>query len=165
VGLGSNLGDARQHLSAAVRGLCDLEGSLGLKTWGVSPLYRSHPWQHQGPDFLNAVVVLQGTGDEQAPYALLRALQILEASRGRERPYQYAPRTLDLDLILFGHRILNTPDLVLPHPRALQRAFVLQPLLDLLPRVDWPGLGTAWVHRLRALEDPPLERLADPPWA
>ena len=75
-----------------------IERRLGLQRWAVSPLYQSPPWQAQGPDFLNAVVVLQGHGDAQAPWALLHALQALEAECGRERPYRYAPRTLETGL-------------------------------------------------------------------
>lgn len=164
VGMGSNLGDACAHFKKALRGLQAIEHRLGLQRWAVSPLYQSPPWQAQGPDFLNAVVVMQGHGDAQAPWALLRALQALEAECGRERPYRYAPRTLDLDLIVYGHRLLDTPELQLPHPRALQRAFVLQPLWDVLPGLEWPGLGAAWVEQLQALGDPALQRVEDPGW-
>jgi len=164
VGMGSNLGDARAHLKTALLGLQGIERRLGLQRWAVSPLYQSPPWQAQGPDFLNAVVVLQGHGDAQAPWALLHALQALEAECGRERPFRYAPRTLDLDLILYGHRLLDTPELQLPHPRALQRAFVLQPLWDVKPGLDWPGLGAGWVKQLQALGEPAPQRLEDPSW-
>jgi 2-amino-4-hydroxy-6-hydroxymethyldihydropteridine diphosphokinase len=164
VSLGSNLGDARAHLGAAVQGLRALQDGMGLKLAAVSPLYRTAPWQAQGPDFLNAVAVLQGPSDEQAPQRLLRALQALEAQQGRQRPYLHAPRTLDLDLILYGQREMDTEDLVLPHPRALQRAFVLQPLRDVLPELQWPGLGTGWTNLLRASSDPPPQRLHDPFW-
>lgn len=157
MGLGSNLGsdrgDARAHLRAGLEGLRGLEARLGLKLKAVSPLYRTAPWQTEGPDFFNAVAVLQGHGDEQAPLALLQELQALEQGQGRERPYRYAPRTLDLDLILFGQRVLDHPDLQVPHPRALQRAFVLKPLLDTFPALQWPGLGPAWQARLGALPD------------
>ncbi len=164
VSLGSNLGDARAHLGAAVQGLQALQDRLGLKLSAVSPLYRTQPWQAQGPDFLNAVAVLQGPGDAQAPQRLLRALQALEAQQGRRRPYHHAPRTLDLDLILYGQREMDTEDLVLPHPRALLRAFVLQPIRDVLPGLQWPGLGTGWTCLLQAMSDPPPEQLQDPSW-
>jgi len=164
VSLGSNLGDARAHLGAAVRGLRTLPDHLGLKLWAVSPLYRTQPWQAQGPDFLNAVAVLQGPNDEHAPLLLLRALQALEVQQGRQRPYHHAPRTLDLDMILYGQRVMDTADLVLPHPRALQRAFVLQPLRDVMPDLQWPGYGNGWTDLLQTLSDPPPQRLEDPAW-
>ncbi|NBQ90303.1 MAG: 2-amino-4-hydroxy-6-hydroxymethyldihydropteridine diphosphokinase [Betaproteobacteria bacterium] len=164
VGLGSNLGDTHAHLRAALEGLRRLDKSLRLRLRSVSPLYRTVPWQAQGPDFINAVVVLEGTGDERAPSALLHELQAIEASRDRARPYRYAPRSLDLDLILFGLRVRDTPELQLPHPRALERAFVLQPLQDVLPNLNWPGLGLKWRDRLQALSDPPPQRLQDPEW-
>lgn len=164
VGLGSNLGDARGHLLAALEGLGRLHDRLGLRLVGVSPLYRTAPWQTEGPDFLNAVAVLEGAGDEQAPQRLLSALLELERTQGRERPFRYAPRTLDLDLILFGQRVMDTAALQLPHPRALQRAFVLQPLLDLAPHMEWPGLGCLWRHHLDNLHDPAPQPLDDPDW-
>ena len=164
VGLGSNLGDARAHLLAGLHGLRGLKASLGLQLRAVSPLYRTAPWQTEGPDFLNAVAVLEGGADEQAPLALLHELQRLEYGQGRQRPYRYAPRTLDLDIILFGQRVLNHPDLQVPHPRALQRAFVLKPLLDTAPALPWPGLGSTWSSCLRALPDVPPQRIDDPLW-
>ena len=164
VGLGSNLGEARAHLKAALAGLGQLNERLGLRLVGVSPLYRTAPWQTEGPDFLNAVAVLEGSGDDQAPQRLLQVLQELEQAQGRERPYRYAPRTLDLDLILYGQRVVDTARLQVPHPRALQRAFVLQPLLDLAPDTPWPGVGTGWHQCLAQLQDPAPLRLDDPDW-
>jgi len=163
VGLGSNLGDSQAHLRWAVDALHRLQSELGLQLAAVSPLYRSAPWQTQGPDFLNAVAVLEGMADEDTPLALLRRLQELERERGRVRPYRYAPRTLDLDLILFGQRVIDLPQLQVPHPRALERAFVLQPLLDVRPHLQWPALGSAWLRRLCPLEHRLLV-VHDPDW-
>ncbi|MBU6193832.1 MAG: 2-amino-4-hydroxy-6-hydroxymethyldihydropteridine diphosphokinase, partial [Burkholderiales bacterium] len=87
-----------------------------------------------------------------------------EVQQGRQRPYHHAPRTLDLDLILYGQRVMDTADLVLPHPRALQRAFVLQPLRDVMPDLQWPGYGNGWTDLLQTLSDPPPQRLEDPAW-
>lgn len=162
--MGANLGDARAHLLAGLEGLRNLEARLGLRLRAVSRLYRTAPWQTEGPDFLNAVAVLQGGGNDQAPMALLRELQAIEQGQGRQRPYRYAPRTLDLDLVLFGQRVLNLPDLQVPHPRALQRAFVLKPLLDTAPALLWPGLGRQWASRLYTLPDPPPGPIEDPVW-
>jgi 2-amino-4-hydroxy-6-hydroxymethyldihydropteridine diphosphokinase len=167
VALGSNLGDAREHLAFAVDGIRGLEARLGLRLQAVSPLYRTAPWQTEGPDFLNAVVVLEGTScaaDDEAPQRLLQALLELESERGRQRPYRYAPRTLDLDLILYGQRVIDTEHLTVPHPRALERAFVLQPLLDVCPQLNWPGVGAGWSSRLHELPAPPPQRLIDPGW-
>jgi 2-amino-4-hydroxy-6-hydroxymethyldihydropteridine diphosphokinase len=162
--LASDLGDARAHLSWAVQALRDSQASLGLQLVAVSPLYRSAPWQTDGPDFLNAVVALEGTADADAPLALLDRLQALESDRGRQRPYRYAPRTLDLDIILFGHRVIDHARLQVPHPRALERAFVLQPLLDILPDLHWPGLGGAWQQCLRRVLGPLPVRLEGADW-
>ena len=104
----------------------------GLGAVVATPIMR---WLHDldGPvDQFNQTVVLQapaGVGQTDVE-TVLQALLDLEADRGRQRPYRYAPRTLDLDLILYGQRVINTERLTVPHPRALERAFVLQPLLD-----------------------------------
>ncbi len=89
-----------------------------------------------GPDFLNAVVELRTS---LTPQELLAALQTIELSHGRQRPFRHAPRTLDLDLLLYGSLQLNTPGLQLPHPRMHQRAFVLAPLAELAPDLQIPG--------------------------
>jgi 2-amino-4-hydroxy-6-hydroxymethyldihydropteridine diphosphokinase len=140
VGLGANLGDARATLDAAVRGLGSLPQTRLLR---LSSFYRSAPVEAQGPDFVNAVAELRCTLE---PESLLAQLQALEQAHGRERPYPNAPRTLDLDLLLFGARVLHTPTLTLPHPRLHQRAFVLLPLLELAPGLQHPLLGdlSAW---------------------
>jgi 2-amino-4-hydroxy-6-hydroxymethyldihydropteridine diphosphokinase len=135
VGLGANLGDARATLSAAVAGLADLPGTQVVRR---SSLYLTAPVDAQGSDFLNAVVELRTT---LAPSALLKALQALEQVHGRQRPYRHAPRTLDLDLLLYGQRLLATEVLNLPHPRLHERAFVLQPLLEVAPDAVHPRLG------------------------
>lgn len=162
--LGSDLGDAYSHMNWALQALSGLPPGLGLRLQAVSPLYRSAPWQTEGPDFLNAVAVLAGSCAEDTPLVLLDELQALEQARGRERPYRYAPRTLDLDIILFGQRVIHHERLQVPHPRALERAFVLQPVLDILPDLRWPGLGSAWRQRLAALPGALPVPVADPNW-
>lgn len=130
IGLGANLGDARAALQAARQALAQLPGTTLVASSG---LYRSAPVQADGPDFLNAVVELRTT---LAPLALLQALQALEQAAGRERPYVNAPRTLDLDVLLWGaggHSVWELPGLSVPHPRLWERAFVLLPLAELLP--------------------------------
>jgi 2-amino-4-hydroxy-6-hydroxymethyldihydropteridine diphosphokinase len=135
VGLGANLGEARSTVLWAIDALKQLPRTQLL---AVSSLYRSAPVQASGPDFINAVTELRST---LAPLALLHALQAIEQQQGRQRPYRNAPRTLDLDLLLFGQRLLDTPELTLPHPRLHERAFVLLPLLELAPALVHPRLG------------------------
>lgn len=135
VGLGANLGEARATLDAAFDALARLEGTRLRRR---SALYRTAPIDAGGPDYLNAVAELETT---LAPHALLAQLQSIERAHGRERPYRNAPRTLDLDLLLFGERVIATPDLVVPHPRLHERAFVLQPLSELAPELVVPGHG------------------------
>ena len=135
VGVGANLGDARRNVVEALAALGRLPGCTLRR---ASALYRSAPVDAAGPDFFNAVAELQTT---LTPPALLQALQATEQAFGRERPYRHAPRTLDLDLLLHGDAVLQTPALTLPHPRLHLRAFVLRPLLDLAPDLAAPGLG------------------------
>ncbi|MFC4278419.1 2-amino-4-hydroxy-6-hydroxymethyldihydropteridine diphosphokinase [Achromobacter aloeverae] len=127
IGLGANLGDAGATLRQA---LLELAASPGIAACEASPFYRTAPVDAGGPDFVNAVARLRTT---LAPLALLDLLQALEHRHGRERPYRNAPRTLDLDLLLYGDRVMHDPRLTLPHPRLHERAFVLRPLLDLAP--------------------------------
>jgi 2-amino-4-hydroxy-6-hydroxymethyldihydropteridine diphosphokinase len=109
----------------------------------VSSVYRSAPVDAAGPDFFNAVAALHTSLE---PLPLLDALQATEQQFGRQRPYPNAPRTLDLDLLLLGDLQLQTPRLTLPHPRLHQRAFVLQPLLEIAPGLAVPGQGPLAAH-------------------
>ena len=127
VALGANLGDAVVTVQQALRDVAALPDTQLVK---ASSLYRSAPYEAQGPDFINAVALVQ---TRLSPLALLHALQSLERESGRERPYKNAPRTLDLDLIFYGDVALSTPELTLPHPRWHERAFVLQPLAEVWP--------------------------------
>jgi 2-amino-4-hydroxy-6-hydroxymethyldihydropteridine diphosphokinase len=138
--IGSNLGDRRVNLQGAVDSLVDTP-----EVWvtGVSPVYETAPVDSpaDAKDYLNAVVLLDTT--LSAPTLLDRALAI-EAAYGRERDLEdsrNAPRTLDVDLIVVGDRTANDDQLVLPHPRAHERAFVLAPWHDLEPDAEIPGLG------------------------
>ena len=127
VGLGANLGNAAATVEWAMQQLALLSESTPAAR---SSLYRTAPVQASGPDFINAVAAIDTC--LSAP-ALLQALQRIEQRAGRERPYPNAPRTLDLDLLLYGDVRLNTPDLQVPHPRMWQRAFVLLPLAEIAP--------------------------------
>jgi len=133
VGLGSNLGDRRARIEAAFDALAALPQTRLLAR---SSLYESAPLDAGGGDYLNAVARLR---TRLVPLALLRELQAIEAEAGRERPYPNAPRSLDLDLLLHGERVVVSESLVLPHPRLHQRAFVVLPLLELAPELRWRG--------------------------
>ena len=135
IGLGANLGDVRSVLAAAYGQLQQLPATRHHR---CSPWFRSAPLDAGGPDYLNAVACFDTT---LSPQALLDALQGIERHHGRERPYRNAPRTLDLDVLLYGDREIATPTLTVPHPRMHERAFVLLPLAALLPDVVIPGRG------------------------
>jgi 2-amino-4-hydroxy-6-hydroxymethyldihydropteridine diphosphokinase len=155
IGLGANLGDRQVTLEQAVLAIQALPES---RVVGCSRWWRSAPLDAQGPEFLNGVIALDTS---LAPLALLDQLQAIERQHGRERPYPNAPRTLDLDLLLYGEETRNTPRLQLPHPRVHQRAFVLGPLLELDPQLMIPGRGSA--HALLcALPDQDCRPWADP---
>lgn len=129
VGLGANLGDAAANVLAAMESLAGLQRTV---VTARSSLYRSAPMGEgaDGPEYINAVVALRtGLKADQ----LLAALQRLEREAGRERSVPNAPRTLDLDLLMFANTACNTPELTLPHPRMRERAFVLKPLAEIAP--------------------------------
>lgn len=144
VGLGANLGDAAATIDAAFVALAALPATRCVAR---SSMYRSAPIDAAGGDYVNAVAELRS---ELEPEALLTALQAIEHAHGRERPHHHAPRTLDLDLLLFGERRLATPALTLPHARLHLRAFVLEPLAEIDPDLNVPGLGPSAPWRIAA---------------
>ena len=153
VGLGANLGDARAALGAALVAIAALPGTRLVRS---SRFYRSAPVDAGGPDYLNAVARIETTLDA---FALLRRLQSLELAAGRERPYRNAPRTLDLDLLLYGSARIESATLTVPHPRLRERAFVLLPLAELAPeRVDARDLAAVAHQRIAPL--PPASSTA-----
>ncbi len=135
VGLGANLGEPRAVLASAYAQLQQLPGTRHHR---CSPWFISAPVDSSGPDYLNAVACFDTT---LSPQALLEALQGIERSHGRERPYRNAPRTLDLDLLLYGDQQIESAALTVPHPRMHERAFVLLPLATLWPDAVIPGRG------------------------
>lgn len=153
IGIGANLGDARAQVLDAVTRLAQLPATTLLD---ASPLYRTAPIDSSGDDYINAVARLDTDLDA---HALLDALQAIELAHGRERPYRNAPRTLDLDLLLYGDQLIATERLTLPHPRMHERAFVLAPLLHLAPELVIPGVGKAADCALR-VTDQAIEQLA-----
>ena len=136
VALGANIGEPVKHLRAAVD---DLNALPGTQVTARSSLYRSAPvGLIDQPDFINAVVAVD---TEQPALELLRQLLAIEARHGRVRSVPNAPRTLDLDLLLYGTLQMQETELTLPHPRMHQRAFVLLPLLEIAPDVVLPSIG------------------------
>jgi len=147
VAIGANLGDAEATAKAAMDALGALQRT---QVTARSSLYRSAPVDATGPDFINAVVALRtGLDAEQ----LLIAMQRLETQAGRERPFPNAPRTLDLDLLMHGNSVIDTPTLTLPHPRMRERAFVLKPLAEIapdkVPRVALSRVSGQVIERIR----------------
>ena len=140
VGIGANLGDAGANVADALVRL-GAAGSVTLLR--ASSSYRSAPVDSSGDDYINAVACID---TDLHPQDLLAALHAIEQAHGRERPYRNAPRTLDLDLLLYGDERIDTPTLTVPHPRMHERAFVLAPLLEIAPDVAIPGLGPARDH-------------------
>lgn len=138
IGIGSNLDDPERQVRAAIDALARLPSTTFDRSSG---LYRTMAWGDvQQPDFINAVVELQ-TG--LTALELLAALQSLEDAAGRVRDpgRPWGPRELDLDLLWFGGETIETEELVVPHPRMHERAFVLQPLSELEPMLELPGRG------------------------
>lgn len=149
IGLGANLGDARETVLSALRAIAQLDGVAHVRG---SSLYGSAPVQADGADYVNAVVEVQTV---LPPLRLLGALQALETDAGRQRSYRNAPRTLDLDILLYGDTQISSPNLEVPHPRMWERAFVLRPLAELVPAMVTPAQLHAvadqavWLHAQR----------------
>ncbi|MFZ6771230.1 2-amino-4-hydroxy-6-hydroxymethyldihydropteridine diphosphokinase [Undibacterium sp. SXout7W] len=137
IGIGANLGDASATVRSAMTRLDSMTGSRLLT---ASSLYSSTPIDSSGDDYINAVAAIETT--LEAP-ALLSCLQAIEQDFGRERPYRNAPRTLDLDLLLYADHCILSETLTVPHPRMSERAFVLLPLLEIAPDIVISGLGPA----------------------
>jgi 2-amino-4-hydroxy-6-hydroxymethyldihydropteridine diphosphokinase len=136
VALGSNLDDPRAQIRSALDRLAALPGTRLVRQ---SSLYRNPPAGGlDQPEFMNAVAEIE---TRMTPRRLLDALLDIERARGRVRDYPNAPRTLDLDIVLYGDRTVREPGLVVPHPRMLERAFVLVPLAEIAPDAVVPGEG------------------------
>ena len=129
IALGANLGDAKVRVLEASVAIASLPQTQLI---AMSSLYRTKPVDSSGPDYINAVAHVQTALSADA---LLVALQKLEQAAGRERPYVNAPRTLDLDILLYGEAQIQTPALTVPHRRMWQREFVLVPLAEIAPQL------------------------------
>lgn len=138
IGLGANLGEPERQVRQALGALDAIPHTRVVK---ASSLYRSAPQGYAAqPEFVNAVAQIE-TG--LAAERLLAELQAIEATHGRQRSFANAPRTLDLDLLLFGNAVVDAPGLRIPHPRMHERAFVLLPLVEIARDVAIPGRGSA----------------------
>jgi 2-amino-4-hydroxy-6-hydroxymethyldihydropteridine diphosphokinase len=156
VALGANLGDPLSTVRSAIEALHHIPGTRFLV---ASSLYRTAPvGLHHQPDFINAVARIEVDAAVLPAPAVLQNLFTIEADFGRVRSIKNAPRTLDLDLLLYGDERLDTSSLTLPHPRMKDRAFVLVPLAEIAPDVSIPGLGPV-ADLLANVADQRIERL------
>ena len=137
IGIGANLGDAQETVRRAIELLGELPQT---RLVAQSSLFSTAPIDSSGDDYINAVARID---TQLQPVALLHALQTIEQDFGRERPYRNAPRTLDLDILLYGQQVITSKSLTVPHPRMTLRAFVLIPLLQVDPFITIPGQGPA----------------------
>ena len=156
IGLGGNVGDAAATLRTAIGELGALPESRLLR---ASRLYRTPAWGVEDQaDFINAVAMLE---TRIAPQPLLEHLLAIERKHGRSRDAdsRWGPRTLDLDLLLYGDAVIDQPGLHVPHPQLQNRAFALQPLLEIAPDAVIPGIGSA-AAALRALATDGIQVLA-----
>jgi len=152
--LGSNVGDREAQLREAVRRL----GSLG-RVQSLSSIYETEPVEFTAqPLFLNCVVALETSS---TPAHLIEQLLAIEQAMGRERIQKKGPRAIDLDILLMGSEVVNTPDLTIPHPAMEKRRFVLQPLAEIAPQARHPLSGKSVRELLRDLPPGPLVR----PWS
>ena len=155
IGLGANLGDPRRQVRA---GLAAIERIPTTRLAGQSSFYLSAPLGYADqPNFVNAVAQIH---TELMPRALLDALLEIEHSLGRSRSHANAPRTLDLDLLLYDRMVIDEPGLRVPHPRMHIRAFVLAPLAEIVPGIEIPGQGPI-APLLAACAGQTIEKLVD----
>ena len=154
IGLGSNLGDRARHIAEAIGSLSEL-GDLVA----TSALYQTAPvgGPEQGP-YLNAVVVID---TNLSARQLLDACLQIEQAHGRERRERWGPRTLDLDVVLFGRKVIDEPGLTVPHPELANRRFVLEPLVEAWPEATLPD-GTAASALLAGVADQAVQRMQGP---
>lgn len=138
IGLGSNMDLPEQHITAAIQSLGKIQSTRTLR---VSSLYKSKPVGPQDQDdYINAVAQLD---TELEPLILLDNLQAIENEHGRVRNERWGPRTLDLDILMFGEKIIQNDRLIIPHPEILNRSFVLVPLIEINPECVIPEKGLA----------------------
>jgi 2-amino-4-hydroxy-6-hydroxymethyldihydropteridine diphosphokinase len=152
VGVGANLGNAVRTVEYAI---AQVHALPRCELAARSSLYRTAPVDAQGPDYINAVIAVE---TRMPATELLSGLRGIELAAGRERPYRNAPRTLDLDLLLYGQAIIDSEQLSVPHPRMWERAFVLVPLAEIAPQLVGP-------EQLKAVAGQRIEKVAPLPAA
>ena len=150
IGIGANLGNSGRTVEYAI---AQVHALPRCQLAARSSLYRSAPVDAQGPDYINAVIAVE---TRMAAMELLSGLRGIELAAGRERPYRNAPRTLDLDLLLYGQAIIDSEQLAVPHPRMWERAFVLVPLAEIAPELVGPD-------QLKAVSAQRIEKLTPLP--
>lgn len=156
ISIGSNMGDSKKNVALALTELITLKGCMLIS---ASRLYRTEPVDvTDQPWFVNAAVVLN---TQIKPFHLLKELQALEKKFGRKRVIDKGPRTLDLDLLLYGKRIVEGQDLILPHPRVHERRFVLEPLAEIAPEMVHPVSGKTIANLLKSCPDKSVVRRLD----
>lgn len=156
LGLGSNIGDRKVYLDQALDRLAELSQTSLL---AVSSTYQTPAWGlTDQADFLNLVCHIE---TELSPLDLLRACQTIEDDLGRVRKKHWGPRTLDIDLLLYGQELVEEPDLTLPHPYIKERAFVLVPLLELDEKLLDPKTGQPYSQALANLPQEGIEKISD----
>jgi 2-amino-4-hydroxy-6-hydroxymethyldihydropteridine diphosphokinase len=154
LGLGGNLGDPRDAMAKALRAI---DADARSRVSAVSSIYRTPPWgRTDQPDFLNAAA---GVETERSPRELLDLCLEAEAGLKRVRAERWGPRTIDIDILLFGGLTIDEPGLQVPHPRMKERAFVLLPLAEIAPELEIGG--TRLSELLSAVDSSGVERIAD----
>jgi 2-amino-4-hydroxy-6-hydroxymethyldihydropteridine diphosphokinase len=157
LGLGGNIGDTRSLMAKAIERLAK-NPEIGLQA--VSALYRTPPWgKTNQPPFLNAAVRIE---TKLSPAALLKTVLGVEHELGRERAERWGPRTIDIDILLYGTIAIDEPGLRIPHPRLKERAFALAPLVDVMPDTEVSGRrASEW---LAESDRAGMAQLAEPGW-
>lgn len=158
VALGANIGNREENLVAAVRLLCE----SGCDVAGVSSLYATKPvGVTDQPDFLNAVVAVK---TDLNPHDLLATCRRIEHELGRQRTIRWGPRVIDIDILLYEGAAVDEKELIIPHPRMLERAFVLVPLAEVAPDVDVGG-GLTACEALTRIDLSGVERVCEASWS
>jgi 2-amino-4-hydroxy-6-hydroxymethyldihydropteridine diphosphokinase len=154
LGLGTNLGDRSANLKAGVDSI-----SADAILLVCSSVYQTTPWGFTDqPDFYNQVIKIES---ELPATDLLKKCKSIEQAIGRQPSFRYGPRLIDIDILLYNEMILDTPDLTIPHPRLIERSFMLVPLLEITPDLVHPGTGVAFSQYLNGLETSGVTRLTE----